>query len=81
MNDSFQPEMDDEENELAEMRESAARHPRGDTTSGERSVDGEGGTEDDNLSVIRMEKKAQWTPVVGALNRRNSDYISQPVEN
>jgi hypothetical protein len=36
MNDSFQPEMDDEENELAEMRESAAKHQMGDTKSGER---------------------------------------------
>ena len=73
--------MEDDENEPAEMLESAARHPIGETTSGKRSVDGEGGAEDDNLSVIRMEKKAQRTPVVGALNRRNSDYISHPVEN
>jgi hypothetical protein len=73
--------MDEEENELAEIRESAARHPMGDTASRKGSVEGEGCAEDDNLSVIRMEKKAQRTPVVGALNRRNSDYISHPVEN
>ena len=73
--------MEDDEDELAEMVESAARQPIGDTSSAKRSVEGEGGAEDDNLSVIRMEQKAQRTPVVGALKRRNSDYISQPVEN
>jgi hypothetical protein len=73
--------MDDDEDEPAEMVESAARQPIGDTTSAKRSVEGEGGVEDYNLSLIRMEQKAQRTPVVGALKRSNSDYISQPEEN